>query len=47
MTKSVHIEQLRAAAQRLKPARSHLVADMVAALTVLPAWLAAHPGRLP
>ena len=33
MTTTTRTEQLRAAAQRLKPQRSHLVADMVAALT--------------
>ena len=33
MTESTRLQRLRAAAQRLKPERGHLVADMVAALT--------------
>jgi sulfate permease, SulP family len=33
MTKATHLGQLRAAAQRLKPERSHLASDLVAALT--------------
>ena len=33
MTKMTRIEQLRAAAYHLKPERSHLASDLVAALT--------------